>query len=209
MSSPKHLWSGNWEDESQTAQSSLPAPPPPREPLPPPEPPPSPPSHLRRLVVLTVLAALVLVGVVWAITSSGSNTKGHSSATTTSAAQQTPTSPAPRAPTATIPGTSPPPPTGTATGPTTTASAAESLGLQLALVPVNRVIVQAVVPGSAAAQVGIGAGALLLTINGMHVSSPGQANAILAKLPKGSRVTLQLVQGPAQIQATIQESNGP
>lgn len=208
MSSPKHLWSGNWEDESQTAQSSLPAPPPPAPPAPAPAPPPAPSTHLRRVVALTVIAALVLVGVVWAITSSGSDTKhpngrARSGATTTTA-QQAPTGPS----TAPIPGTTPPPST-TATSPATSASPADSLGLQLALVPVNRVIVQAVVPGSAADQVGIGADDLLESINGQRVTSPGQANAILAKLPKGSAVTLILVQGSQQIEATIQESNGP
>jgi S1-C subfamily serine protease len=85
----------------------------------------------------------------------------------------------------------------------------DALGLNLASVPVGRVIVQSVEPGSPADQVGIGAGDLLLSINGMRVTSPDQANSIIARIPKGSQVTLQLVQGSEQIQATIQESNGP
>jgi S1-C subfamily serine protease len=214
MTSPKHLWSGDWEHESRAAQSSLPpAPPPVEEPprrKPPDERPPARPSYVgRRIIVLSVLAALVLAGVVWAISSSGSNSSSSSS---TSA--KTSTGPAPRVGTATVPGLGGPIPSpatpqpGTTTNPTTAAQA-DALGLQLALVPVDRVIVQSVVPGSAAYQVGIGAGALLLTINGQRVTSPDQANAILARLPKGSQVVLQLVQGSAQITARIQESNGP
>jgi S1-C subfamily serine protease len=214
MTSPKHLWSGDWEHESRAAQSSLPiAPPPIEEPPRPPapdRPPPRRPSYVgRRIVVLGVLAALVVAGVVWAISSSSSTSSSSSSNSA-----NTSTGPAPGTglgtgttpPAATPPPTSPQP--GTTTNPTTGAQA-DSLGLQLALVPVNRVIVKSVVPGSAAALDGIGAGALLLTINGTRVTSPDQVNAILARLPKGARVVLQLVQGSEQLTATIQESSGP
>ena len=208
MSSPKHLWSGDWEHESRSAQSSLPAPPPQAaEPPPPPEPPASSSTYVRRrIIALTVMSALLLVGVVYALTSGGSDPKTNANRTTTGVAQGTPTSPG----VGTVPhvSTGPQPPTPTTTTSTTT-TPADALGLQLALVPVNRVIVQAVVPGSPADQVGIGADDLLLTINGQRVTSPGQANGIIAKLPKGSQVTLTLVQGSEQIQATIQESNGP
>jgi len=220
MSSPKHLWSGDWEQESATAQSSLPAPPPPQEPptAPAPEPGVDAAAILRRRVIaLTVVAVLVIVGVVYAVTSGGSGDKTKTGTTAGASASRqvpglrTPTVPgvSPGTPprTATTPGSQPPSTTNPATTPSS--SAADSLGLRLALVPVSRVVVQSVTPNSLAAQVGIGAGDLLEAINGTRITSPGQAESIISKLPKGSEVTLLLVQGSAQLQATIQVSNGP
>jgi hypothetical protein len=157
-------------------------------------------------VIVSVAAALVLAGVVWAISSSGSSNTPTATQTNPAAAASTGTGTVPggTSGTGTSPSTRPTTPTNPSTG-----AQADALGLQLALVPVNRVIVRAVVPGSLADQVGIGADDLLLTINGQRVTSPDQANAIIAKLPKGSPVTLQLVQGSQQIEATIQTSNGP
>jgi hypothetical protein len=230
MTSPKHLWSGDWEDESEAAQSSLPAPPPepPAAPPPPEEPPRATPGLLRpRIVILTLVVLLIAAGAVYALTSGSSNHARKTDTTTNTTGTGTstgaPTSPSPTQTvppafgpgTGTVPGVSPgtpqSPSTPQSTGTTATPSSgpqADALGLQLSLVPVDKVVVSAVVPGSLAAQ-DIGAGDELLSVNGTKVTSPDQANAIIAKIPKGSVVTLQLVQGSALITATLQESNGP
>jgi membrane-associated protease RseP (regulator of RpoE activity) len=217
MTQPKHLWSGDWERESDAAareQPSPPAAPEPREPQPPPQPP-RPSTYLtRRLVALTVIAAVVLVAAVWAATSLTDSSNSSSSAPSagtnagTSTAGATATQPAFPTGTGTN-GTGTAPPSATSAAPPASASNADSLGLVLQSVPVNHVIVQAVVPGSAAESVGIGAGDQLLSVNGHPVHSPDDVATILGKLPKGSRLTLQLIQGSAQITATIQESGIP
>jgi membrane-associated protease RseP (regulator of RpoE activity) len=225
MTQPKHLWSGDWERESDAAaheQTSVPARAEPQEPQPPSEPPRGSTYLTRRVVALTVIAAVVLVAAVWAATSLTGSSKSSSSAvnapatnTGTSTAGATATQPAfptgtgtSQSPTSTN-GQGTAPPSGAGTAPPATASNADSLGLVLQSVPVDHVIVQAVVPGSAAASVGIGAGSQLLSVNGHPVHSPDDVATILGKLPKGSKLTLQLIQGSAQVTATIQESGIP
>ncbi len=83
------------------------------------------------------------------------------------------------------------------------------LGLNLQSVPVNRVIVQAVVPSSPADQAGIGPGDLLLSLDGHQVASPGDVNRILAGLHPGDSVTLRLEQGPVAITAQVQLADSP
>ncbi|MHB8689745.1 MAG: PDZ domain-containing protein [Solirubrobacteraceae bacterium] len=225
MTQPKHLWSGDWERESDAAaheQTSVPAPAEPREPQPPSEPPRASTYLTRRLVALTVIAAVVLVAAVWAATSlTGSSNSSSSAAaaaatnTGTSTAGATATQPVfptgtgtSQSPTSTN-GQGTAPPGATSTAPPASASNADSLGLVLQSVPVNRVIVQAVAPGSAAEQAGIGAGDQLLSVNGHPVHSPDDVATVLGKLPKGSKLTLQLLQGSAPVVATIQGSGIP
>ena len=93
--------------------------------------------------------------------------------------------------------------------PSTSPTQPDALGLELESAPGGRVSVKAVVPGSPATTVGIAAGDDLLTINGQHVTSPSQVDAILGKLPLGTPVSLQLTDGSAQITAQIQESGIP
>lgn len=85
----------------------------------------------------------------------------------------------------------------------------DALGLELAGAPGHRVVVRAVVPGSPATSVGIGAGQDLIAVNGHAVTTPAQVEEILGRLPLGSPVTLQLTQGGAQIAAEIQEPGIP
>jgi S1-C subfamily serine protease len=83
------------------------------------------------------------------------------------------------------------------------------LGMNLQNVPVNRVIVESVVPGSPADQAGIGPGDLLLSVNGQQVGSPADVDRILAGLHPGDSVTLQLQQGPVAITAQVQLADPP
>lgn len=238
MASPKHLWSGDWERDSAAARAPRADPGAAAEPPGPPEPPapPEPPTRWRPHRGVLGLAALLAVAIIATalaiglsggrpqptvtLTGVGGTGTGATTPTVTTPFGQTGTSPT--TPTSTAPGASPVPPTstsptgttgtstapGTTTGTTTTPGAA-TLGLVLQSLPDNRVSVQAVVPGSPAAQAGIGAGDLLLSINGRAVSSPGQVYSILHRLAKGSTVTMHLIQGSTSLTAQIQASGYP
>ncbi len=182
MSSPKHLWSGDWERDSASAaadRANVPLPAPaPAEPAPVAPPPPRPPSRLtrtlaavralgarlgdlrlrprqRRLALLVALAALVIVGGAIALNSSGGGS-----------------------------------------GPAAVNASTPWLGLQMESLPVNRVLVAGVTPGSPADRAGVGVGDLILGVNGKSVSSPGDVDAALARLRAGDKVKLQIGRGP-------------
>jgi PDZ domain-containing protein len=180
MSSPKHLWSGDWERESASAaadRANLPVPAP-AEPAPIAPPAPAPPSGLRRALaavrahlghlrlprlrprqrraaLLVALAALVIVGGAVALGSSGGSS-----------------------------------------GPAAVNASTPWLGLQMESLPVNRVLVAGVTPGSPADRAGVGVGDLILGVNGKPVSSPGDVDSALAGLRAGDRVKLQIGRGP-------------
>src|SRR5581483_2081276 len=122
----------------------------------------------RRIIALSAIAAAVLVATVWAVTElTNSSSSSSSSRQTIASNPATGTSTSPGALSGTGTATSP---TVTATQPSTTppgsSANGDALGLVLQSVPGDSVIVQAVVPGSAAASVGIGAGDKLLSVNG-------------------------------------------
>ena len=181
MSSPKHLWSGDWERDSAAAaadRANQPAPAPaaaqPAEVPAPPAAPSAPgrapagarrpgararplrlPPRRRRLALAVALAALVIVGGALALSSSSGGS-----------------------------------------APGTVSASTPWLGLQMESLPVARVLVASVVPGSPADRAGVGVGDLILGINGKAVSSPGDVDSRLAGLRKGDRVTLQIGRGP-------------
>jgi S1-C subfamily serine protease len=71
------------------------------------------------------------------------------------------------------------------------------LGLQMESLPVDRVLVASVVPGSPADRAGVGVGDLILGINGRPMKSPGDVDSLLAGLRAGDRVQLQIGRGHA------------
>ncbi len=71
------------------------------------------------------------------------------------------------------------------------------LGLQMESLPVDRVLVASVVPGSPADHAGVGVGDLILGINGRPVKSPGDVDSLLSGLRAGDRVQLQIGRGNA------------
>ncbi len=242
MTSPKHLWSGDWERDSASSRTARERSQAPSEPPGPPPPPEEPPRWRPRrgVLALAVLVALAIVAAALAIGLSGGKRQP-----TVTISGQTGTVPGATTPTATVPsvppgfgqtGTTPsvtsptvpptvtapggaatapggtatvPGSTGTTTSGTTTTPGTATLGLVLEGLPNNRVSVQAVVPGSPAAQAGIGAGDLLLSVNGHPVSSPSEVYSILHGLAKGSKVTMHLIQGSTSLNVQIQASGYP
>jgi S1-C subfamily serine protease len=70
------------------------------------------------------------------------------------------------------------------------------LGVQLESVPVNRVLVDGVVPGSPADRAGIGPGDVIVAVNGKAVGSPGDVDADLSGLHAGNTVSVAVKRGP-------------
>jgi hypothetical protein len=181
MSSPKHLWSGDWERESASAAADraerLPSPP--VEPVLPEPPAPSQPSALaravaalramgadlrrlkrprlrpgqRRLALMIALGALVIAGGAVALSSSGGSSPVSASGSTA------------------------------------------WLGVQLESVPVARVLVAGVVPGSPADRAGLGAGDLIVGVDGHAVTTPGDIDSVVAGKHVGDRLALQVQRG--------------
>jgi membrane-associated protease RseP (regulator of RpoE activity) len=87
------------------------------------------------------------------------------------------------------------------------------LGLNLSAIPVNRVQVVGVTPGSPADRAGIGAGDVILSVGGHAVAQPGDVSAAIAKLRAGDTVKIQLQRGPVIVntEATLarQPANSP
>jgi hypothetical protein len=205
MTSPKHLWSGDWQEDSaalaeerarRRAQTV--------DPVEPPEPPepsrlsiyaralallrrlrprvtrpnlrPRPTPRVRRVALLVAIAALLVAGAAY-----GLSALGGSSAT------------------------------GAAS---TTANASRSwLGVQTESLPVDRVLVSGVVPGSPADKAGLGPGDLINKIDNRPVSSPGDVEAMIGGLHPGDHVRIEVQRGPltytAQATLAASPSNSP
>jgi S1-C subfamily serine protease len=69
------------------------------------------------------------------------------------------------------------------------------LGVQMESVPVNRVLVAGVVPGSPASQAGIGPGDVIVAVDNHPVSQPGDVTSDLSSLHPGDSVQIELDRG--------------
>jgi S1-C subfamily serine protease len=85
------------------------------------------------------------------------------------------------------------------------------LGAQMESVPINRVLVSAVVPNSPAAQAGIGPGDIIVTVNNQAISQPGDVTALLRHLHPGDSVSIQIERGgiPYTTRATLTSQRSP
>jgi S1-C subfamily serine protease len=85
------------------------------------------------------------------------------------------------------------------------------LGLQMESVPVNRVLVAGVVPGSPADRAGIGPGDVITAVNHHPVEQPGDVISALSPLHPGNNVLVQFSRGgvPYATQATLTDQPGP
>jgi PDZ domain len=176
MSSPKHLWSGDWEQESAAAAQAranrearawpqpLQAPPEPefqpRRPMaaPPSERPrtartwPRIPRPQRRVALLSALALLLLAGAAYGITSLHHTT-------------------------------------------TVTSSTAPWLGARLETWPAGGAIVAHVDNGGPAASAGLKPGDIIIQVQGRPVTAPYNVTAAIAALSPGARLQLLVVRG--------------
>jgi S1-C subfamily serine protease len=85
------------------------------------------------------------------------------------------------------------------------------LGLELESVPVNRVLVSAVVPGSPADRAGLGPGDVIVSIDDHPVQMPGDVTSAIAPLHAGQTINIEFQRGPLTMttQATLGPPQGP
>lgn len=181
MSSPRHLWSGEWQLESAASAEELARrraraePPSPPEP----EPPPRPKRKTRRRVArpsprairvgaVAVLVALLCAGTALGVSSlvSGSGSEAPSRGETSA-----------------------------------------SLGMDLASLSVGGVLVKSVLPKGAGYLAGLRPGDVITEVADQRVESPADVDSAIAPLHPGERVKIQFDRGPAtyMTQATLQK----
>jgi membrane-associated protease RseP (regulator of RpoE activity) len=222
MSGPKHLWSGDWQRESEAASSSRAHRAPQQaEPEPPTEkiPPRRPRRQLKRprlsgTGLIVAAAVLVLAGVAFGLSAllSGSSPRPRHVASATSPGATTipgapavPTLPMPTAPPAqTSPQTQTTPQTQTQTSqPTAATPMVNWLGMQIATQPPGAAVIQTVQIGSPADRAGINPGETIEAVNGRPINSAQDIAAAVKGLGPGSRVTLQLAYGSGTSEAEL------
>jgi S1-C subfamily serine protease len=194
MSGPKHLWSGDWEDESaRAAAQRRPALPEAPEPAPPaPEPELAAPANRTPPIRFAgVIVALVLVvGVVLAATLGGSSKKHNHTGTSTVAATPTGTGPNGGAGIQTNPPIQ--------TTPIINLPSADWLGMQIVTSSTGAVISN-VQLGSPGDEDGFEPGDGINTIDGRQIDSVTQIRSATAKLKLGSQLRVQVERGSTPI----------
>lgn len=192
MTGPKHLWSGNWQQESadpprdgHTPARANPTPPPvpatPRSSR-------SPRDLLRKAAPL--LAAIVVVGVAATVLAIGSGSASHKPA---SRAASTGLVPNPATPTPTIPGggaASSGTPANTITGRTV-----NWLGMQISTVQGVGAVIQTVQLGTPADTAGLDPGDVIQTINGHSIAAADQIATAVKGLRQGDAVGISVERG--------------
>lgn len=212
MSGPKHLWSGNWEEESpEPAQSAVPQPSPApaassREALAR-----RPPSRSRRFW-LPVLAAVAVTAVALTIVLNGSSP--HRLAHHTSpAASRAATVPTITLPTPNIPSPSLPSPS---SNPAQTTPAAgltgrtvSWLGMEISTVQGVGAVIQTVDLGSAADAAGLDPGDIIQSINGHAISYADQIGPAVKGVRRGTGVPISVQRGSTAFGTVIVFASAP
>ncbi len=195
MSGPKHLWSGNWERESEHAAEQRPE----RLPMPEPEQPqPEPPAPRQKRGVPAryawAAAAFVLVlvvGIALASTLGGSSNKPKPHTTTVRSARPTTTTnnssggAALQQPTTTT--------TPAGTGPTAT-----WLGMEIVTGP-SGAAVSALQLGSVADQAGFEPGDVITSINSHQINTVPQLAAATAGMRMGGTVNVEVLRNSSYV----------
>jgi PDZ domain len=180
MSGPKHLWSGDWRDESAAASDELAArrrkPPQPEQPEPKASPPP--PKRKRpsrkRALPLALAAVVLLAGGAFALTN-------------------LPSSPKHQAPAFAIRPSPPANPT-----PTSSASAPVYwLGMQLETVPPGAAAIATVRQGSPADLAGLSPGDAIVQINNRPINGTNAISDAIRGFHAGDRVAMEISHGSA------------
>jgi hypothetical protein len=196
MNGPKHLWSGNWEDEgSASAPDELaprrltPRPPVPAAPPTEPKTPEQPTRRRMRGPAWIALGVVIVVAVAGAavLTSGGGSAKPHPAAVT-------PTVPAPSL-AATTPTTTQPP--------TPSSPPVSWLGMELVTVPPGGATVETLKLGSEGDQAGLSPGDVILEINNHSVTGAGDVAKTISGLHAGDKVALQISHGSSLFQTVV------
>jgi S1-C subfamily serine protease len=190
MTSPKHLWSGNWEDESSPQDEFAERRVTPSAPEPsasPPQPEPTRPKRRRRAWIAVGALTVVVVAVALALTTLGGSSKPR----------PTPASTVPAAPSlaATTPTTVTPPPA--------SPRPVNWLGMELVTLPSGAEAVETVRAGSQGDRAGLSPGDVILEINNRAVrGADGIAEAIRG-LHAGDRVAMQISHGSSLYETEV------
>ena len=196
MTGPKHLWSGNWEDEDSSsvpdallerpAAARAPEPvPPPAQSKPQPKTTEEPDRPRVRVPVWVALGvAIVVAGVGAAIL----NSAGSSPKARTAAVSSTPTPTVPSLAATTPTTTQPPAPTG---------HPVEWLGMELVTVPPGGATVETIKLGGEGDRAGLSPGDVILEINGQQVSGADAIAKAISGKHAGDKVALQISHGSA------------
>ena len=182
MTGPKHLWSGNWQDESSDPPTEVARPDAPSAELPIRRPGPH-----RRGLLLPVLAGLLVVAVALALVLPGGSRSHRPTSSTASVL--------PAQPPQTIPAT------GTPTQPLTgvTGRLVNWLGMQISTVQGSGAVIQTVALGSPADAAGLDPGDILQTVNGRPISEAGQIIPAVAGLKAGHIVPITVERGSTMV----------
>ncbi|HEY2320822.1 MAG TPA: PDZ domain-containing protein [Solirubrobacteraceae bacterium] len=185
MSGPKHLWSGDWENESEDATARIAPRPRPRDPEPetPAAPPPArersrPRRAVRPWVVPLALGVVVLAAAAYGLTQLGGSS-----------------SPAPggQGPTAVATRLNKPKLTGS-TAPI------RWLGMEIITAPQGVPVVETVRPGSNGDQAGLEPGDAILLVNNRPVGTSGSIATAIKGMHSGDHVPLEITNGGAMFQ---------
>jgi membrane-associated protease RseP (regulator of RpoE activity) len=188
MSGPKHLWSGDWRQESADAAKTRPHRPPAAQP-PPEQPPPAetrprrPGSRKLRRGLPIALTAIVLVGAAaWGLTALLG--AGSDKAPSFANAPSTPS---------------------VATPASIQARPVYWLGMQIETVAPGAAVVETVTQGSPGELAGLSPGDLILAVNGRSIHGAGDIAGAIQGLKSGDQVPIQISHGSALFtaQATL------
>lgn len=189
MTGPKHLWSGDWQAESEDP-AGAPNAQPHRD-----EEDPAPARPARRVgrplwqTVLPAAAVLLVVAVALAqvLPGGASGQRGRSGATTPTLTIPSLTSPAPAPTPSTVPGTAS---GGTVSGPTV-----RWLGMEISNVAGVGVVIQTVQLGSPADAAGLDPGDIIQTVNRHAITAAAQIGNAVSQLRTGDGVGISVARG--------------
>lgn len=202
MNGPKHLWSGDWERESEAGRPRHDDDTQHREPVPPEQPPP----HRRSMLLpaLVIGAVALITGAAFGLSALVHSNKHHSSSNTSTAAAvpfpQVPTIPLPQVPTVpqTPQQTAPPGGTTTQTRPTPTTNSSPIIywqGMQIETVSPGNVVIDTVQLHSEADSVNLDPGEQLLTVNGHAIHTTTDIVQALRGAHRGQLIPVQVSYG--------------
>lgn len=209
MTGPKHLWSGNWEQESPDPPRQAIPPRPERAEWAPSRAPVTPPRSRRGLrsrarlaaPLLTAAAVVAVVLVVLATTGGSPSHKPASRASAPSVTVPNLGQPSPITPTPSTPGRA-------GAGSTTPATAVTGhtinwLGMQIATVQGTGAVVQTVQLGTPADAAGLDPGDVIQTVNGHPIAWAKQIAAALRGLSQGEPVSVSVERGSTQFTTAV------